>query len=410
MRHPPLALTLRIAVAAALPWLAAALPAQKVKVYVLAGQSNMEGHAKIATFDYLADDPATAPLLGKMRGRDGTPTVRDDVWITYLTHGGEATGPLTAGYGARRAAAKSDDKIGPEFTFGITMGEAHGEPVVLIKTAWGGKSLHTDFRPPSAGAYVFDQDWLDAAGKRGQDVDRIRAEKAAATGHHYRLMIDHVRQVLADLGRVCPRYSERAGYELAGFVWFQGWNDMVDRGTYPRRDQPGGYDRYSEVLAHFIRDVRGDLDAPELPFVIGVMGVGGPVAEDDRSRAVHRNFQAAMAAPAALPEFRGKVTAVATAPFWPQELAAIADESDRVRNLARQLKNQDKNGPNKDGTMSDAEQQAYVERCRAELITPEEQARFERGASNAGYHYMGCAKTMAQIGVAFADAMLSMER
>ena len=26
-----------------------------------------------------------------------------------------------------------------------------GEPVLIIKTAWGGRSLHTDFRPPIAG-------------------------------------------------------------------------------------------------------------------------------------------------------------------------------------------------------------------------------------------------------------------
>ena len=26
------------------------------------------------------------------------------------------------------------------------------EPVLIIKTSWGGRSLHTDFRPPSAGA------------------------------------------------------------------------------------------------------------------------------------------------------------------------------------------------------------------------------------------------------------------
>ncbi len=39
-----------------------------LKVFVLAGQSNMEGHAKVETFDYIGDDPATAPLLKKMRG------------------------------------------------------------------------------------------------------------------------------------------------------------------------------------------------------------------------------------------------------------------------------------------------------------------------------------------------------
>ncbi len=85
-----------------------ALPAQandKLKVFILAGQSNMEGHAKIATFDYLADDPATVPLLKKMRDAEGKPRVRDDVWISYLTgsrdQNGEGFGPLTAGYGSR---------------------------------------------------------------------------------------------------------------------------------------------------------------------------------------------------------------------------------------------------------------------------------------------------------------------
>ena len=43
------------------------------------------------------------------------------------------------------------------------------------------------------------------------------------------------------------------------------------------------------------------------------------------------------------------------------------------------------------------------------LITPDEGAMWKRGASNAGYHYLGCGKTMALIGKAFAQAMLSME-
>ena len=42
-----------------------------LKVFVLAGQSNMEGHAKVDTFDYIGDDPATVPLLREMRGPDG---------------------------------------------------------------------------------------------------------------------------------------------------------------------------------------------------------------------------------------------------------------------------------------------------------------------------------------------------
>jgi hypothetical protein len=38
---------------------------------------------------------------------------------------------------------------------------------------------------------------------------------------------------------------------------------MVDHGTYPQRDKPGGYDAYSTVMAQFIRDVRKDLEQAE---------------------------------------------------------------------------------------------------------------------------------------------------
>ena len=62
-----------------------AIAAKPLKVYILAGQSNMEGHAKVETFDYIGDDPATAPLLKEMRGPDGKPRVCEQVWISYLT-------------------------------------------------------------------------------------------------------------------------------------------------------------------------------------------------------------------------------------------------------------------------------------------------------------------------------------
>lgn len=404
----------------AFPWIVclalvpASLAAQKLKVYILAGQSNMQGHAQVTTFDHLADDPATAPLLAEMRMTDGRPRVCDDVWISYLTQAkdgdGEGHGKLTAGYGARREPTEDGGKIGPEFTFGLRMGKAHPEPVLLIKTAWGGKSLHTDFRPPSAGPYVFTERQRAQFEKQNKDMKQIEADKVAATGHYYRAMIEHVRRVLADPGRVCPAYDRKRGYELAGFVWFQGWNDMVDRDTYPEREQPDGYAQYSVCLAHLIRDVRKDLDAPGLPFVIGVMGVGGPVAPDDQRRRVHRNFQAAMAEPAALPEFHGNVTAVPTAPYWDDELAAIADKLDQVRNMARLLQSKHKDHANKDGTMTPEQQRAWIDDYRKKTVSAAEQALFARGASNAGYHYLGSAKTMAQIGVAFADAMLALER
>ena len=65
--------------------LAVQLHAKPLKVFILAGQSNMEGHAKVETFDYIGDDPATAPLLKQMRGADGKPSVCERVWISYFT-------------------------------------------------------------------------------------------------------------------------------------------------------------------------------------------------------------------------------------------------------------------------------------------------------------------------------------
>lgn len=392
------------------------LQAAPLKVYILAGQSNMEGHARIETFDYLGDDPATVPLLRTMRGPDGRPTVCDGAWISYRTGDGdgdfELNGRLTAGFGSLwgQDRTRPGDKIGPEFTFGLTLDVALAEPVLLIKTAWGGKSLHTDFRPPSAGPYVLNdyQRKLYYGPKAHgvpEDMDAWLADKKRETGDYYRRMLEQVRKVLADLKRVVPGYDPAQGYELAGFVWLQGWNDMVDGHTYPAHGQPGRFDVYSELLAHFIRDVRKDLGAPRLPFVIGVMGVDGAKAGPEILE-----FRRAMAAPAALPEFRGTVVAVETAPFWSEELGAIDRKRDQVHQMRYYLDSKHKDYANADGRMTDLQKEEFMKRFEAELISPSELALWKRGASNAGYHYLGCAKTFARMGQAFAQALLQMPR
>ena len=76
-------------------------------------------------------------------------------------------------------------------------------------------------------------------------MEKEKADKIKATGVYYRLMIEHVRKVLADIKRVVPEYDPKQGYELAGFVWFQGFNDLVSTWTYPNCDKPGGYDMYA---------------------------------------------------------------------------------------------------------------------------------------------------------------------
>jgi hypothetical protein len=369
-----------------------------LKVFILAGQSNMQGHARISTFDSMADDPRTSQLLEAMRGPDGKPRVCERVWISSIGCLGDAytdlreqKGKLTAGFGA------PTDKIGPEFTFGLTLEKKLGEPILIIKTAWGGRSLHTDFRPPSAGPYVWSEYELTQCKRRGDDLDKIKAEKVAATGLFYRHMIDHVRKVLGDIKRVVPGYDPMQGYELAGFVWFQGFNDLVSDWTYDQRMKHGGYDQYADLLGCLIRDVRKDLSAPKMPFVIGVMGIGG---DHEGKKPPQMYFRQAQAVPAALPEFKGNVVAVDTSQFWDDHLDALQQRMDKLKEkLDREFK--------KDSGRKPAEKEQARQKAIAEEFKPEELAQLKKGVSNGGYHYLGAAKILAPIGQAFAEAVLA---
>lgn len=378
------------------------LSAKPLQVYVLAGQSNMQGHAHVRTIEHIAMDPLTKPMWQDMQQADGTAKVCERVWISSLgTAEKEQIGKLSTGFGA----AQNGPKIGPEFTFGIYMEKSTDAPILIIKTAWGGKSLHTDFRPPSAGPYVFPEASLAQMKKQGKDLAVIEAEKKQQTGTYYRMMIEHVKQVLADPKRVVPNYDATQGYELAGFAWFQGWNDLVDSGAYPKRDQPGGYDAYSEVMAHFIRDLRKDLGVPKLPFVIGVLGVGGPTAEygpeQQRYKAMHDNFRNAMAAPASLPEFRDNVVAVRTEKFWDRELRdTIAKDQVIKRKVDQVVKSQKLKPDAAKALLADQRKTGLTERERTVL---------EKGISNFEFHYLGSAKILGGIGKGFAEAMIQLK-
>jgi alpha-galactosidase len=381
--------------------------ANPLKVYILAGQSNMEGHAKLSSFDHIGMDPKTAPILKEMRGASGEPVELEDVWITYRTGKEEdqpGIGKLTSGFGARRVSTEDGGKIGPEFTFGIYTRKLVNEPILIIKTAWGGKSINTDFRPPSAGPYEFNEKQLETYKKQGKDIAKMKAERNAKVGRYFRMMMEHVRSVLADPGKIHPGYNAKDGYELGGFVWFQGWNDMVDSGTYPDRGKKGGYDQYSEVMAQFIRDVRSGLNSPNLPFVIGVMGAGGPTdlygPRQQRYKNIHQYFRDSMAAPASLPEFRGNVTAVLTEKYWDPELDAVDQKRGELRSKEKELK---------ESGLSKKEISEQLKSIEDKLFTARDR-NLLKGITNADYHYKGSAKIMAQIGKAFAEALEGLKK
>ncbi len=367
--------------------------AKPLKVFILCGQSNMEGHAQTKTFPAIAKDPKTADMYKAMVDADGKPVVLDDVRIAYSFGNfsgdpvGKRHGKLTAGFGSQHHIGTG--KIGPEFTFGIYMGKMLGEPVLLIKDAWGGKSLMVDFRPPSAGEI---------------SDEKVREKAKDKSGRYYKLLIEHVKEVLADPKKYHPAYDAKDGVELAGFAWFQGFNDMV--GPYPRAadGKNKDYSEYSRLLSCFIRDVRKDLSAPKLPFVVGVMGVGGEKANEA--------FSKGMAAPAETDEFKGNVTNVFTAKYWPKEIDALNDKmgpakkkfSSERNKLKKQKLERDEH--RKAETKLKEEMNAEI----AKILNEDELFLLNNGVSNAGYHYHGSAKFMGLAGKGFAEALLNLKK
>ena len=260
-----------------LPFSVRAEPARTdpVKVFILAGQSNMEGAGLIrrnperndgkGSLEYLVKDSATADRFEHLVDEKGEWVVRDDVWIWYF----DRKGGLTVGYGARK------DCIGPELQFGHVVGDQYEDQVLLIKIAWGGKSIAKDFRPPSSGGEV---------------------------GPCYTEMFQHVRQVLDDLETHFAGYDGQ-GYEIVGFGWHQGWNDRVNQAAN---------DAYEKNLANFIRDVRKELAIEQLPFVIAETGMSGHEEKHPRALSLMR----AQAAVAEYEEFKGNVAFVGTKDFY----------------------------------------------------------------------------------------------
>jgi hypothetical protein len=282
MKYLRLALLLASALVPDAPVRAADAP--KLKVFILAGQSNMEGQA-VADLDgadynggkgtllHLLKDPAKAARFKHLRTDRGEWAVRDSVWVRYQPEDGPVkAGPLTLGY----TPYDGRHHFGPELQFGHVVGDYYGSgtPVLLIKTAWGGKSLYKDFRPPSSGGEV---------------------------GPYYTRMLVDVRTALANLKKDFPKYNG-AGHELAGFVWYQGWNDGVD----PTNAVP----EYERNVVNLIRDVRKELKAPDLPVVIGELT--GPWVE---APGAWKTLRRAQAAAAARPEFKGTVLFVETHDF-----------------------------------------------------------------------------------------------
>ena len=231
-----------------------------IKIFILAGQSNMEGKGSVHVLNHQLTVPEKADRFARYKSGD-TFVEREDVWIDYLGGRGQRHGPLTMGYGI--SEKDSLRLFGPELGFGWTVGDHFSEPVLIIKTAWGGKSIDRDFRSPSRGYPESMEPQFENAKKRNADLTLEQYQEGY--GHFYRLMIDEIKKVTGDLKTYVPDYEDQ-GYEIAGFVWFQGWNDQY---------APTSVEDYKDNLIGLINDVRSEFDVPNMPVVIGAMGHGG---------------------------------------------------------------------------------------------------------------------------------------
>lgn len=277
----------------------------KLKVFILAGQSNMQGKGRVETgrdpnhpnganiagglgslrhmlvvntnkYGYLADtnNPTTSTVPGWR--------TMTNVWVTYWSDsGGEnRRGNLDADFGD----GGGQGRVGPEYGFGLVAGSQLGDQVLLIKTAWGGKSLKVDFRPPSSGGTV---------------------------GPYYTNMVGIVHRVLDNLGTTYfPGYSG-GDYEIAGFGWHQGWNDI---GESTRE--------YETNLVNLIRDIRAEFGVPNLPVAIATTAMANASGDQLFICAA----QAAVANPMLHPEFAGTVFTVDARPFDYGQLLGMGTE------------------------------------------------------------------------------------
>jgi Carbohydrate esterase, sialic acid-specific acetylesterase len=316
-----------------------------LKVYIMAGQSNMDGQANITTVDFLGEDkdPAKAALLKVFKPDGKNYATRDDVWVANAG----VYDKLQPGFGGRGNYDVLGDNIGPEYAFGYYMGQALDEQVLLIKYGPGGQSLYVNFRPPSAGVPV---------GMKPEEV-----------GTQYRILTRYVHETLDHLKENFPDYHEKAGYEIAGFVWFQGYNDLFN---------DTGRKEYGQNLVHLIKDLRTEFKSPNMKTVVGVMGVNGIANEFGKQKEVrdgHRFINT-------VKEFKGNAKAIESAPFLHPDIVAIKTAG--WLNMSRDLiKNP---------------------------VTEKEQAMLNRATSSQGYHYYGEGRFFILLGKAFADTILEL--
>jgi hypothetical protein len=264
-----------------------------LRIYLLVGQSNMEGKGSIQHLGELLLANSNTRSTYQHYGQPGNYTQRDDVHV-YFQDEELYQGPLTVGFGS-----PINEAFGPELEFGWIVGDDyHGGNVLIIKCAWGGKDLAVDFRSPSSG--MGNYTYCDNDGS-------CHPYKPTHYGQYYRKTVETILSVIKNLDAVVPSSNGDMllQYEVAGLVWFQGWNDVINDSKVAE---------YGSNLANFICDMRLDLETPNLPVVIGELGQAGPVISVNAGLP-HAALRRQMRKVTQQAEFMGNTRYVMTSPY-----------------------------------------------------------------------------------------------
>jgi len=229
----------------------------------------------------------------------GNWTVRNDVWYKGVVTA-TANKWLTVGCGAGAGT------IGPELQFGHVMGYYHDEPVLIIKASQGNRSLAWDILPPGSKRYTIDG--TTYAGYKDTPSSWIEGQPKKPVnwyaGKQYDDFIKGIHDVLDNFSTHFPQYKDH-GYEIAGFVWWQGHKD----------GNSAHAGRYELNLVNFIKAFRAEFKASKAPFVIATIGFHGWDMKGPHLTVANAQL-AVSGEKGKYPEFAGNVLTVETRDFW----------------------------------------------------------------------------------------------
>ena len=194
--------------------------------------------------------------------------------------------------------------FGPEVGFGHVMGTALDEPVLVLKACIGNRSLGWDLLPPGSEPYEFEGKMY--AGYKGASPSWVKGETPKDVnwyaGRQYDADTAHAKAVLKNLKKYFPDYQGQ-GYEVAGFVWWQG-----------HKDQNAAHAaKYESNLERLIKSLRKDFDSPNAKFVLAT-GCGNPGTEGFGLKIAEA--QLAIGDAKKYPAFAGNVKSVDTRDLW----------------------------------------------------------------------------------------------